>query len=515
MCIILTQVIGSLPTDLVGSLTGPDPGPLHGRRQVDLAGRLPDSETANAWRPGQNTAHVVDSDGAQRDIHIFARKGAPVVTVNDGRVPRSSATTAGSATSSSCRTATATHTSAGTSAKIAETFPFPREAPGAQGRPRAAGASPGAEGPESRSTKAAMKKRRRAPRRQTWRRPRGERRSAAPRTPEARRRRAPGRRSRSASRREPEAALPEAAPRRSVSRTRPDNGTRDAQHRVGGGAGAGPDQRDPDPRRTAFDPRDYVGPSRSSPRRPANRGAVLGEPRPHGRPLAPDLPLEISPRRPPRARINRSRPSTARSCSSRPRSTAPPSGDPFFGADAEARNDRADHAHERGAAPAPTCLQLTGHQHLGSAARTSHAGQVDRRVLAISSSSPPPASTPSDVTALRPRLSDTTYATYQALDGRGSRHRRRTTASCRPRPRQGLDHRPHDPAPPDPPGHDEAAPDHLADDVPPGTDDASAMGRPRRPHPRRLLPPAEYSQELRGRAARVAEVPRARRVDQS
>ena len=38
--------------------------------------------------PGQNAAHVVESDGTRRAIRIFSRKGAPVVAVNDGRITR-------------------------------------------------------------------------------------------------------------------------------------------------------------------------------------------------------------------------------------------------------------------------------------------------------------------------------------------------------------------------------------------------------------------------------------------
>ena len=39
-------------------------------------------------RRGANAAMVVESDGERRGIEIFARKGAPAIAVNDGRIVR-------------------------------------------------------------------------------------------------------------------------------------------------------------------------------------------------------------------------------------------------------------------------------------------------------------------------------------------------------------------------------------------------------------------------------------------
>ena len=89
--------------------------------------------------------------------------------------------------------------------------------------------------------------------------------------------------------------------------------------------------------------------------------------------------------------------------------------------------------------------------------------------------------------ALRPRLPDDVGQRQRAL----VRHRRRHRGDQRdPDPRPpgpGLDHRHHDPPPADAAGLDEAAPDHLADDLP-GHRQHAVAARPQRPHPRRLPP---------------------------
>ena len=77
------QVIGGLPSDLVGSLTGLTQGrfPIHAK--ATYAGQL--DEKGNKVETG-NAAMVVESDEARRGIDIFSRQGAPVITVNDGKV---------------------------------------------------------------------------------------------------------------------------------------------------------------------------------------------------------------------------------------------------------------------------------------------------------------------------------------------------------------------------------------------------------------------------------------------
>ena len=75
----------------------------------------------------------------------------------------------------------------------------------------------------------------------------------------------------------------------------------------------------------------------------------------------------------------------------------------------------------------------------------------------------------------------------------------------------GLDHRADDPAAADAAGHDEAAPDHLADEVRQHGQHVRD-GRPRGPHPRRL--PLALRQQLEDRQAGQRD-PQAQAVDQA
>jgi murein DD-endopeptidase MepM/ murein hydrolase activator NlpD len=77
------QVIGGLPSDLVGSLTGLTQGRFPVHAKSTYAGQL--TKKGNRVREG-NPAMVVESDEARRGIEIFSRAGAPIIAVNDGRV---------------------------------------------------------------------------------------------------------------------------------------------------------------------------------------------------------------------------------------------------------------------------------------------------------------------------------------------------------------------------------------------------------------------------------------------
>ena len=80
------RVIGGLPSDLVGSLTGLTQGRFPVQARATYAGALPDSELEKRFEPGQNAARIVESDATRRSIRIFSRKRAPVVAVQDGRI---------------------------------------------------------------------------------------------------------------------------------------------------------------------------------------------------------------------------------------------------------------------------------------------------------------------------------------------------------------------------------------------------------------------------------------------
>ncbi|HEX5618884.1 MAG TPA: lytic murein transglycosylase [Solirubrobacteraceae bacterium] len=77
------QVIGGLPSDLVGSLTGLTQGRFPVHAKATYAGQL--TKKGNEVKTG-NAAMVVESDEARRGIDIFSREGAPIITVNDGKI---------------------------------------------------------------------------------------------------------------------------------------------------------------------------------------------------------------------------------------------------------------------------------------------------------------------------------------------------------------------------------------------------------------------------------------------
>jgi hypothetical protein len=85
--LLRARVIGGMPADLVGSLTGLTEGHFPVAARATYADGL-DAKAATRPVHGTNAAVPVDGDPARRSINIFARRGAPVIAVNDGRVVR-------------------------------------------------------------------------------------------------------------------------------------------------------------------------------------------------------------------------------------------------------------------------------------------------------------------------------------------------------------------------------------------------------------------------------------------
>ncbi|MDP9293769.1 MAG: lytic murein transglycosylase, partial [Actinomycetota bacterium] len=85
------RVIGGMPANLVGSLTGLTQGhfPVHAKATYadDLSEREAKRLAKRSRRKG-NRALVVEGSKQRRGTKIFARRGAPVVAVNDGRIVR-------------------------------------------------------------------------------------------------------------------------------------------------------------------------------------------------------------------------------------------------------------------------------------------------------------------------------------------------------------------------------------------------------------------------------------------
>jgi hypothetical protein len=85
------RLISGLPADLVGSLTGLTQGhfPVHAKSRYadDLAEREL-KRLGKKIRRQHNAAKIVDSNDRRRSINIYARRGAPVIAVNDGVVKK-------------------------------------------------------------------------------------------------------------------------------------------------------------------------------------------------------------------------------------------------------------------------------------------------------------------------------------------------------------------------------------------------------------------------------------------
>ncbi len=86
------RLIGGLPSNFVGSLTGLTQGRFPVHAKATYAGQIEKRDTKRKTKVGANAALVVESDQHRRGIEIFARRGAPVVAVNDGRILRTGET---------------------------------------------------------------------------------------------------------------------------------------------------------------------------------------------------------------------------------------------------------------------------------------------------------------------------------------------------------------------------------------------------------------------------------------
>jgi hypothetical protein len=83
--VLRARLIGGLPADLVGSLSGLTQGRFPVQAKAAYAKQVKRKDLRDpAGKAGP--AYVVEADGRRKAIKIFARKGAPVVAVNDGRI---------------------------------------------------------------------------------------------------------------------------------------------------------------------------------------------------------------------------------------------------------------------------------------------------------------------------------------------------------------------------------------------------------------------------------------------
>jgi murein DD-endopeptidase MepM/ murein hydrolase activator NlpD len=86
--LVRAQMIGGLPADLVGSLTGLTQGhfPVHGKARY--ADDIDEKAAAKKRKGRGNAAVVVESNPSRRGINIYAKRGAPVIATNDGVIKK-------------------------------------------------------------------------------------------------------------------------------------------------------------------------------------------------------------------------------------------------------------------------------------------------------------------------------------------------------------------------------------------------------------------------------------------
>ncbi|HYZ30307.1 MAG TPA: lytic murein transglycosylase [Thermoleophilaceae bacterium] len=82
------RMIAGVPADLVGSLTGLTEGHFPVYARARYADDLAERDAIKRVKRGANAAHVISSDEQRQGIDVFARRGAPVIAVNDGVIKK-------------------------------------------------------------------------------------------------------------------------------------------------------------------------------------------------------------------------------------------------------------------------------------------------------------------------------------------------------------------------------------------------------------------------------------------
>ncbi len=82
------RLIGGLPSDLVGSLTGLTQGhfPVYGTARY--ADDISEREASKRVAKGKNAAMTVEGKTNRRSVDVFAKAGTPVIAVQDGKITR-------------------------------------------------------------------------------------------------------------------------------------------------------------------------------------------------------------------------------------------------------------------------------------------------------------------------------------------------------------------------------------------------------------------------------------------
>ncbi len=86
--LLRARLIAGVPADVIGSLTGLTEGRFPVFARARYADDIAEQALMKKVKHGENAAQLVESDDSRRSIDIFAKKGAPVVAVNDGEIKK-------------------------------------------------------------------------------------------------------------------------------------------------------------------------------------------------------------------------------------------------------------------------------------------------------------------------------------------------------------------------------------------------------------------------------------------
>ena len=84
--LLRARLIGGLPADLVGSLTGLTQGLFPVHAEARYAKDVEPAAAARRVKAGENAANVVSPDSTRTGVDIYARRNAPVVATQDGKI---------------------------------------------------------------------------------------------------------------------------------------------------------------------------------------------------------------------------------------------------------------------------------------------------------------------------------------------------------------------------------------------------------------------------------------------
>jgi murein DD-endopeptidase MepM/ murein hydrolase activator NlpD len=86
--LLRAQLIGGIPADLIGSLTGLTEGHFPVAAKARYADDISEQNAQRKIAQGHNAAMPVDANSSRTGINIYAKAGSPVVAVQDGRIVR-------------------------------------------------------------------------------------------------------------------------------------------------------------------------------------------------------------------------------------------------------------------------------------------------------------------------------------------------------------------------------------------------------------------------------------------